>query len=728
MVPLIGYPDRISVAAGETIRFMVSSSLEEDYEARLVRIVCADANPHGPGFREEEVAADGDGRYRSKYQPTWLGSHVSVADAPPLARLAGFSLDVLAWPTTPGKGRQGVLTQWDSGRGAGFALLVDADGTATLELGDGSGGIVAVSTGRRLNPRIWSPLPAGYDPDRGLCWVEQAPLKPVPKVADAGRVEAAAPAGCFAPAGRPLLIAALDVRDGDGQARVGGHYNGKLERPRIAARKDGRDTALAEWDFSRDIPSTSVIDIGPHRLGGQVVNLPARAMTGSNWTGAVVHWTEAPEQYGAIHFHDDDIYDCGWTPEVSITIPAEARQGFYALRLTGGGRTDRIPFIVRRPRDRMTSDALLLVSTFTYYAYCNYKAISLTERTKQRAVEWGAWSDFAHDHLDYGHSLYDTHSDGSGVCYTSRLRPNLNMRPTYMANDDPKGSALRHYNADTWLSSWLEHIGQDVDFVTDEDLHAEGLDLIRGYRAILTCSHPEYHTPTTRFALQDYVETGGRLMYLGGNGFYWKISHHPILPGVYELRRAEGGIRTWAAEPGEYYHSFDGSYGGMWRRNGHPPQELGGVGFTSQGNYEGSYYRRRPESQDPRVGFIFEGIGADELIGDFGFGGGGAAGFELDRADPLLGTPGNCLIVASSEGHGDLFRWVNEEMLRHVPHKPREEVIRADIVFFEKPQGGAVFATGSITYSGALPYNGYENNVATLTGNVLRRFLDPTPF
>jgi N,N-dimethylformamidase len=39
-----------------------------------------------------------------------------------------------------------------------------------------------------------------------------------------------------------------------------------------------------------------------------------------------------------------------------------------------------------------------------------------------------------------------------------------------------------------------------------------------------------------------------------------------------------------------------------------------------------------------------------------------------------------------------------------------------------------VFSTGSIAWCGSLSHNGYANNVARITGNVLRRFLDPTPF
>jgi N,N-dimethylformamidase len=47
---------------------------------------------------------------------------------------------------------------------------------------------------------------------------------------------------------------------------------------------------------------------------------------------------------------------------------------------------------------------------------------------------------------------------------------------------------------------------------------------------------------------------------------------------------------------------------------------------------------------------------------------------------------------------------------------------------FSNARGGAVFATGSIAWCGALAHNGADNNVARVTANVLRRFLDPAPF
>jgi len=39
-----------------------------------------------------------------------------------------------------------------------------------------------------------------------------------------------------------------------------------------------------------------------------------------------------------------------------------------------------------------------------------------------------------------------------------------------------------------------------------------------------------------------------------------------------------------------------------------------------------------------------------------------------------------------------------------------------------------VFSVGSIAWAGSLSHNRYRNNVSQITGNVLRRFLDPEAF
>jgi N,N-dimethylformamidase len=307
----------------------------------------------------------------------------------------------------------------------------------------------------------------------------------------------------------------------------------------------------------------------------------------------------------------------------------------------------------------------------------------------------------------------------------------MNVRTGYVTYPDPaiRGSGLRHLPADTHLLAWLESQGYSYDVISDYELDTEGADVLEPYRVVITGSHPEYHTRAMLDALQTYRDGGGRLMYLGGNGFYWKVARSPELPAAIEIRRAEGGIRAWAAEVGEYYNAFDGEYGGLWRRNGRPPQDLVGVGFTAQGNFIGSNYRVVPQARGTRASWILAGIN-EETIGDFGLSGNGAAGFELDRADTRLGTPAHAVILAQSEGHKPEAPWVlvPEEQLTHLatwPGEPPPKLIRADMIFFETPNNGAVFSTGSITFCGSLPANNFDNNISRLLKNVLDRFNDP---
>ena len=226
-------------------------------------------------------------------------------------------------------------------------------------------------------------------------------------------------------------------------------------------------------------------------------------------------------------------------------------------------------------------------------------------------------------------------------------------------------------------------------------------------------------------AMMAYQQKGGRLMYLGANGWYWRIAFHEETPGIIEVRRNEGGIRGWEPKTGEYYHAFTGEYGGLWRRNGRPPQKIVGTGFTAQGFDISSYYERKPDSHKKEVAWIMRGVGKTEKIGDFGLIGGGAAGLELDRVDTGLGTPPSTYLLASSVNHTDIYLVVNEEILINYPGLGGQEnpLVRADMAFFPTPNNGGVFSTSSIAWAGSLSNNGYKNNVSRITKNVLDRFV-----
>ena len=132
----------------------------------------------------------------------------------------------------------------------------------------------------------------------------------------------------------------------------------------------------------------------------------------------------------------------------------------------------------------------------------------------------------------------------------------------------------------------------------------------------MTGSHPENHTPGSLDALAEYTEQGGRLMYLGGNGFYWRVRGQP---GT--ARRGRDPPRRdrnprLGGRAGEYYNAFDGGYGGLWRNSGRAPQRLAGVGIRRSGRLSRHRLPAASRVPRPRAAWIFEGIGDDELLGD----------------------------------------------------------------------------------------------------------------
>lgn len=731
MRTLFGYSDEISVRPGDTIRFMVSSLDKTPYQADIVRLVCGDDSPEGPGYKETVIPTPIDGEYPGRRQPISIGSHVVVPDIPSGRTGSGFTLSAVVWPTTPDKGRQAILGNRCEETGTGFGLYIDDKGTLELRIGG-----ECVSTDVPMVGREWYAVAAAYDAASGHAWVSQRPLNPGPSVGEAVTVDGTLSTSMKTEDSQPFLMAAhREARDG---SVVGAHFNGKIDRPRFAGRhvlaseaeeltllavpESIADDIVGWWDFAQETEGTRIVDLSRNALHGETINLPTRGMRGHNWTGREHCWRHAPEEYGAIHFHDDDLYDAGWAADFSLTIPETMRSGVYCARLTGRDDEDRIPFFVRPPAGKKTSDVVFLASTATYMAYANiqFHMNSIYSEPKEGIAVLSREDVFLQENPEYGWSLYDKHSDQAGVCYSSRLRPIFNMRP--------KGN-LWSLNADTHVTDWLEAIGQAYDVVTDEDIHQEGISALDDYRVVVTGAHPEYWSTPMWEAMVAYQQQGGRLMYLGGNGFYWRVAYHDTLPGVIELRRAEGGMRYQSAEPGEYYQSFNGELGGLWRRLGAPPNTLVGVGTVATGFDSASYYRRTEDSHDPRAAFIFDGVSNEELIGDFGTLLGGSAGVELDGAHRKLGTPPHALIVARSEAHSQVYFLCPEETPFHHPvmNGAENDRVRADMVFFETPEGGGVFSTGSISWCASLAHNGYDNNVAQITGNVLKRFLDRAP-
>jgi N,N-dimethylformamidase len=695
--------------------------------------------PQGSRFAPEPIDAPCNATYRGEVQRTHVGSLALVDEQPALLELSrGFTLAVHVYPTTPVGRRQALCGIWDDGAKRGLGLEIGEGGELRLLLGDGD--VFVVSTGEAMSRR-WYFVAAMYDGQKGWATLICEPLASHDVHGERrSRVTVEAVPRIMIPKA-PLTFAAWCAAGTETDKTSGPfihYFNGRLERPRLAAgpvseaelesfstnplAATAHQGWMAAWDFSRDIDGDQISDLGPHGLHGRTVNQPTRAVPGHNWDPDGPGWRQSPQTYGAIHFHEDDLFDVKWQPSFALTIPPDWESGVYAVRLDSEAQEFWIPFIVRPPPGEARCSLALLFPTATYTAYQNHRSRfqSLAgENLHGRLIVLDATDVALLGSKDAGLSAYDSHSDSSGVVYASPLRPAFNIRPT---------GKLWNFAVDLLLVDWLSRAGVAFDAFTDEDLHCEGVELLTPYRAVLTGSHPEYVSTPMLNALQEYLGVGGRIFYAGGNGFYWRIAFHSTQRGAIEIRRPEG-VRAWTAEPGAHYLSYTGERGGLWRANGRAPQNLVGVGFIGQGFDKSTYYRRTEASRDPRADWVFEGID-DEVLGDFGLLQGGAAGIEIDATDARLGTPAHALVLARSECHSNNYRLAGEEV--PVPHGATGgllcEAIRAEMVFFETPSGGAVFSTGSIAFAGALPCNNFDNHIYRLATNVLRRFLAPEPF
>lgn len=701
-----GYTDWPSYDPGDSVPLHLSGDGEISIE--LVRLRHGDTNPDGPGLVYRKVpgiALTATARPR----PLPRGSYMTAENLGLEDGEAARSFTAWVYLTRYPEHRATIFSASHSG---GVSRL-DVDATGRLAYSDGSAGWPPPPPNEsgtvRLAARVWSLVALVIRPGPGIAEIA------VYRSDDTGWRNHGQHAS-----GRPILTAGASITFAahvDGPA-VSDAFDGKLEAPafwprpltasELAALAAGQAPAgsLLRWDFSQSQQSLTAVEVC-REAHGTLVNLPARAVTGHSWSGLEEDWRTAPRDYAAIHFHHDDLADARWPVTATLALPGDLDNGVYAAKLSAaGGETDFLPFTVRARAGSAASRPLaVLLPTFTYLAYANEAIFAPhVPLTRSDADDWAAEQGLL--------SQYNWHADGSGVIYASWLRPLLNLRPDYRywLTGHPHG-----LSADLYLLDWLEREGIAFEVLTDHDLHRDGRELLGRYRAVVTGSHPEYWTRRNAEALTSYLDQGGRLVYAGGNGFGGYVGIHPELAQATEMRRLTSGFGLWDSEPGEARLASTGEMGGHGRHHQPRGRQITGVDITGMGFSRAVAFRRTDASYDPRAAFAFDGV-EEKVIGGHGLHMGGAAGYEVDGADYASGTPAHALVVATADDFG---AYVQTDS-RIAP--------RADMVFFETPAGGAVFSFSSITWTGSLSGNSYNNCVSAITRNVLRRFLDPAPF
>ena len=90
-----------------------------------------------------------------------------------------------------------------------------------------------------------------------------------------------------------------------------------------------------------------------------------------------------------------------------------------------------------------------------------------------------------------------------------------------------------------------------------------------------------------------------------------------------------------------------------------------------------------------------------------------------------LGTPPHTRIIASSGGHTDSYV-VNQQLVLYAYlglYGSYDWRVHADMIYFTAPNGGAVFACGSVAFAQSLPINNFRNSASRVLTNVVEAFV-----
>lgn len=699
--PILGYTSTTAVRPGEEISLHLSAP--GPVEVGMVRLRSRQNS------QAVEVAGVGREAYAAEPQTLVPGAHgrVSLGGA---AVGDAATLQVNLCTVDRRSHRQVVVSWGDPWAGDGLAIHLESGSVLAATASSGNARVTVSLPEVPLEPWTWRTVAATVAGAELSLRVVDDGVATFAAAAELGDAWQASP--------HDLVIGAVglgtprDARD---------HINGRLEQVALCsgpltdeevarlALPGGRTPSgelkakiVGWWDFSLDIGSWTITDRGPHAYHGTWHNLPRRGVCGSRWDGATDDWRQAPEQYAAAHLPVDALEDAGWPATLTLTLPA-LPSGFYAFRVHHEDTEIDVPFLVMPPPEDHLA-VMLLVPTATYTAYANSRfwwEDPIQEAVSDRLVEIGPGDRNLMAWTALGLSHYDQHADGTDVCHVSDRRPNAYLRPD---NAHDEG-----YCSDLDLIEWLEKSHYPWAAITDRELDRNP-SVLDHCQVLITGTHPEYVSGTEFDGIDAWIRRGGRMLYLGGNGFQTRVSFDKERPWITENRRIEHWGGHWPTMDAEHHLAADGELAGYVGQTGRSMMSLLGVESVTMGFDESLPYHRIAGS-DPRTDFVFAGI-TEPVIGDHGRIGGAVVGQEWDNAVGAT-LPSNHHVLARTKGHSIV------PALFGAARSP----YHCDMTIRFDPSGGAVFSVGTMAWCAAL--NDDETDVATITGNVIDRFLDP---
>ena len=660
--------DRQSAVPGETVQVFVNHGAS--YQVHV---------NHSPQFDKQQVL--NSGTLPAVSQPNPVGSYAFHPDTPALKITGDITLEAWINPSlVSGVNFAGILMKYLNPGETAYGIYLMPGGQVSFYLS--SDGVWnpdnrLLST-NPVSPGVWTHVVATWDGSTKRLYID-------------GTLDTSEP---FA---GPIFDTTEPVRVGAFGTASSGHsfLNGSIDSPaihttaltpaevaaRFAERADydaGTPGTLpstaAQWNFQElDGTLTDATGNG-HDL--TLVNWAHRSVPGPAWAGA-----GQPAEW-AVRFSQSDYYNPPWSPTWSFTVDPAWEPGFYVVSVVSPGAvTTDLPFIVKRPAEDRTAIAVI-AATNTWWAY----------------GEWG---------------VYQTHLGGNINCYAGLRQPNAPGR----ANTHSPGTGYSHLvDAERYLWGWLLEAGYAFDLYTDFDLHSDPA-LLDTSRILMISGHSEYWSQPAMDHLEAFQDRGGSVVNLSGNTM-WTVVSYDQTGTIMEARKHPWGTRPSVHPPGERWHSTGGGVlGGTIRCVTKPEHQILGTGFgLTMVGITGEYRVIAPDH------WAFENTRLQR--GDtFGpsANGGKIIGYEADYTDPFWGSPANVEVLAFGVNFSapaldldisdcDTRVWSNVNF-------------GSEIIYFDHPGGGGVFAIPSVTAAGSLAVDPVAAQVVT---NVLDRFLAST--
>jgi N,N-dimethylformamidase len=322
------YFEEWSRLPGETVRMAISTK-HTSVRATLERITRGptreDAGNASRSFGEPIPGVDVT--VAGVEQPTAVGSYAEL----PLGGAFGpsFALHFWFYSSVPGWEDPQTLIAGASEDGESFVLAIRKSDLVVSVRGQSR------ALGLGVQPLVWYSavlsVDGRHDKSEVLAHIKQ--VKGLPGPATVRHASAAFDGA--APRFDKLLLATRAISP-IGSAVDG--FNGKIDSPAFFNRaltekecaalhaNDRKEASLA-WSFAKDFRSREIREVAGRAPNGVIRNGAERAVTGHNWTGLEDSFVAAPDEYGAIYFHSDEVLDAGWKHNLSFELPKDLKSG-----------------------------------------------------------------------------------------------------------------------------------------------------------------------------------------------------------------------------------------------------------------------------------------------------------------------------------------------------------------------------------------------------------------